>query len=299
MVQIIDELAPRGNTPIGKSLQYAGTELAKNPSGLHALILVTDGMETCNGEPEVEAAKLTKNLNLGDRFRVIGLGLKDEEKDAVQKIAKAGRGKYYDGQKPEQVVSAFEDLKKVVVQAPKKEAKAEKVVSKRRAIKFLEPDIKFPAMKEIHLVKGKAVHYTLGNQSESHTAKYGEDLPVASDAKFEVWWVPKDTDAIPVRMMNDFSLKRGETVEIKPEQYLGLVRVSGKGYGEAQEIIISKKDASKITAKTHEVQTSKAYGKDMVVPAGKYKVWIIPKKGDAILVEEELEVKAGKVIEVE
>src|SRR5207237_6157488 len=87
LVAIIDGLVPRGNTPIAESLGVAGRELAKNRQGVHALILVTDGMETCGGKPEEVAALLANELHLKKGVTVIGLGLNALEKAAVERIA--------------------------------------------------------------------------------------------------------------------------------------------------------------------------------------------------------------------
>jgi hypothetical protein len=91
----IKTLQPVGHTPIAGALQIAGQELAKNKAAC-GLILITDGMETCHGDPNAEAARLAKDLNLAFGLHVVGFDVDPKELEAVKEIARAGKGKYYD-----------------------------------------------------------------------------------------------------------------------------------------------------------------------------------------------------------
>jgi Mg-chelatase subunit ChlD len=69
--RIIARLRPVGCTPIARSLRVAGKELAKS-KGLSGVVLITDGMETCHGDPKADAAKLAANPKLTFGLRVVG-----------------------------------------------------------------------------------------------------------------------------------------------------------------------------------------------------------------------------------
>ena len=97
LTKYIAGLQPAGHTPIALALQAVGKELA-NSKGLTEVALITDGVETCHGDPAKEAAELATTLNLKSGVNVIGFGIKPAERKAVEKIAQAGRGKYYDAQ---------------------------------------------------------------------------------------------------------------------------------------------------------------------------------------------------------
>ena len=94
LVNLIQGLPAVGYTPITKALKAAGVELSKDkaPSGL---ILITDGLDTCNGDPAAEAAQLVRDLNLTFGVNVIGFDIKAGERDKLDQIAKAGHGNYY------------------------------------------------------------------------------------------------------------------------------------------------------------------------------------------------------------
>jgi HEAT repeat protein len=66
---------------------------AKGPCGL---ILISDGKETCRGNPTAEVAKLAATFDLSFGVNVIGFDVETDEREALQEIAGAGKGKYYD-----------------------------------------------------------------------------------------------------------------------------------------------------------------------------------------------------------
>jgi hypothetical protein len=125
MKKALTELKPIGHTPIALALHTAGDELAKG-EGLCQVVLITDGMETCHGDPAKEAEALTQKLNLRS-VEVIGLGVTEEEKKGVASIAYRGRGKFYDAQNAKGLAEALPQVVKVDPPADKPAAKADPV----------------------------------------------------------------------------------------------------------------------------------------------------------------------------
>ena len=97
LAAIIAGLQPVANTPIARALEVTGAELAKNdaPCGL---VLLTDGKETCGGNPTEVAANLAARLHLSYGVNVIGFDVQDDERASLTEVARAGRGKYYNAQ---------------------------------------------------------------------------------------------------------------------------------------------------------------------------------------------------------
>ena len=95
LTQYIVGLQPFGATPLALSLETAGRDLSRS-EGLSQLVVVTDGMETCEGNPGQVAEELTKKLSLPHGVDVIGFGVAPREKAALQDIVARGRGHYYD-----------------------------------------------------------------------------------------------------------------------------------------------------------------------------------------------------------
>jgi len=108
------KLAPAGHTPIASSLRKAGGELAL-ARGLSRVILITDGMETCHGDPAAEAAALARQFpSLRGGVDVIGFCLGDGEAQQVQKIALAGQGKFYEAKDAQRLVEAVRVIERTI-----------------------------------------------------------------------------------------------------------------------------------------------------------------------------------------
>jgi hypothetical protein len=90
----IDGLKPRGQTPIAFALRQAAADF-DSLDGERTLVLVTDGLESCGGDPVAAARELHDR---GIRIHVIGFGLgsrKDEDAASLKTIAFASGGSYF------------------------------------------------------------------------------------------------------------------------------------------------------------------------------------------------------------
>lgn len=101
-------LTPSGATPLAESIRVAGTYLAGKKRPVE-LILVTDGIESCYGDPEKEL-KILQSKGIDFRMNIIGLGLKPEERAAMQSLAKVGKGSYFNVDGDGDFQSAVEKL---------------------------------------------------------------------------------------------------------------------------------------------------------------------------------------------
>jgi Mg-chelatase subunit ChlD len=278
--RLVAGLKPTGATPIALSLQVAGEELAKDKDAFCGIVLITDGLESCKGDPAAEAAALLGRLKLSFGVNVVGFGVKADEDAPLKAIADAGKGKYYNADSSEELAEALgklsEDLDKAA-KPPKKD------VSNRRAIKVLKPEIEFPDYKEIQVVS-----FGIGSSAVVATGKYGEEIRIPSaTTKYEIRWVPKT--GLAVAILKDFTLAERKVIEIKPEEHLGLIRVSGKGTPK-KGISVYKRGLGSILG----LQECKKFGEIMVVPAEKVNVSV-----DDEDIEEGLVVEAGTLHELE
>src|SRR5207248_2375114 len=95
-----------------------GQELARvnAPSGL---VLISDGKEMCGGDPASEASALARSLKIDFGVQVVGFGVKPDERQALEEIARAGKGKYYDAPTPVALRDVVQRLAKQVVERAK------------------------------------------------------------------------------------------------------------------------------------------------------------------------------------
>lgn len=88
----IEGYSPVGWTPITLALQEAAEDFQAPEEGeVNAVVLVTDGLETCGGNP-CEAARALAEGDVNVTTYVVGFGLTQEEQGTLQCIADAGGG---------------------------------------------------------------------------------------------------------------------------------------------------------------------------------------------------------------
>jgi len=95
VLQKAQDLIPNNATPLAYSLQQAG-EFIKKIDKPVKIILITDGMETCGGNPEKIAKELKQKYGVDVQLFVIGYGVDEYTKRSLQKVAKAANGEYFD-----------------------------------------------------------------------------------------------------------------------------------------------------------------------------------------------------------
>src|SRR5438132_3098853 len=110
----IDKYNATGMTPIAASLELAGKELGKSKGG-PAIVLVTDGAETCHGDPAGVAAKLAAQFGVKFGINVIGFGIEPKEKAQLADIAAKGHGKLLTVENANELADALQKVVAVKV----------------------------------------------------------------------------------------------------------------------------------------------------------------------------------------
>ncbi len=105
--QAIDRLRPLGQTPIAFALREAASDFGSLQDD-RALVLVTDGIESCGGDPVAAARQLREQ---GITVHLIGFGMgsaKDEDTASLQAVAYASGGRYVTAGSAEELKDALE-----------------------------------------------------------------------------------------------------------------------------------------------------------------------------------------------
>ena len=91
---VVQNLSPRGSTPLAQSLLQAGDELVRrDKESPKIVIVVTDGNETCGGDPVAIATQL-RTMGINVTIHVVGLGIKPKEVAQLRQLAAAGGGRF-------------------------------------------------------------------------------------------------------------------------------------------------------------------------------------------------------------
>lgn len=99
MKQAVGALRPKGDTPIGLSLQKAAEDLPKPADGTigtRTILLISDGDDNCGSSPPCEVAEQLSKDGIGLRIDTVGFQVRGAARQQLECIARAGNGRYYD-----------------------------------------------------------------------------------------------------------------------------------------------------------------------------------------------------------
>ncbi len=121
LTESIDSIKPLGKTPITYSLERALEDFGDKQG---EIILISDGIETCDADPcELVCQWQEKNVKI--KVHVVGLGLDEKSKTAMQCISDAAGTEYRDASTASEL---SESLKKIKVEAAPVEIVSEKEI---------------------------------------------------------------------------------------------------------------------------------------------------------------------------
>ncbi|SES21546.1 Ca-activated chloride channel family protein [Gracilibacillus ureilyticus] len=123
---VLDSFQPTGWTPIALSLKQAKQDFEDYPSETNnnLVYVVSDGAETCDGDP-VEVAKELVDSNIEPIINVIGFNMDEEDEQELQKLAEAGEGVYTSVGDEEELKRVFEEAKELLLEWKKWKSSAE------------------------------------------------------------------------------------------------------------------------------------------------------------------------------
>ena len=108
--QVIDaalnQLKPRGMTPIGASLRR-GAEALKGLPGKSTIVLISDGTETCGSDPCQVAREVRESTGIDVKVHSVGLDIGAAERGTLECVATGGGGTYYPVKDEEQLRTAL------------------------------------------------------------------------------------------------------------------------------------------------------------------------------------------------
>ncbi len=109
----LSRLVPRGKTPIADALQMAGESLT-GVEDKTTVVLVSDGIETCQGDPCAVAEALAKShSNLA--VHVVGYGVDAKAREQLQCVAEKGGGQYFPANDVEGLTTALNTVAESII----------------------------------------------------------------------------------------------------------------------------------------------------------------------------------------
>ncbi|MGZ7883042.1 vWA domain-containing protein, partial [Acinetobacter soli] len=100
---------------IAESLKQVGSKLENNHDSTNVIYLVSDGEETCDGNPE-EEAKLLAQSDIKPIINVIGLSVTSKDAAQLKAIAEGAEGRYIDVKNQNELDREFEQSNHTISQ---------------------------------------------------------------------------------------------------------------------------------------------------------------------------------------
>ncbi|MCX6575377.1 MAG: hypothetical protein NTV82_03170, partial [Candidatus Aminicenantes bacterium] len=111
LVEMVNKIQTKGRTPLVLSVLQAIKDFEKLPNG--SVVLVTDGIESCNGDIKSIAPAIKKS-GLDLKVHIVGFDIKEKEsREQLEAIAKSTEGMYLDAKDAKGLLSALEQALKI------------------------------------------------------------------------------------------------------------------------------------------------------------------------------------------
>ncbi len=107
-------ITARGWTPIAYSLQQAENDFPPGEGNDNIIILISDGKETCGGDPCAVARELHE-AGIKVKIHVVGFDIKPEERAQLECIAQASGGTYFSADSAGELNKALTDVQEQVL----------------------------------------------------------------------------------------------------------------------------------------------------------------------------------------
>ncbi|WP_133957220.1 vWA domain-containing protein, partial [Aminivibrio pyruvatiphilus] len=114
MKDFIGKIKPKGKTPIAYSLQEAAKDFQKDFTGSKVIILVTDGLESCGGDP-CAAAKALAEKGIVSKIHVVGFGMDKKSVSQLECIVKPSAGLLLEANSAAELAKAFDTIVKTAL----------------------------------------------------------------------------------------------------------------------------------------------------------------------------------------
>lgn len=102
----VNSFDSRGWTPLAGAIQKAA-EMSSSYDGNTTVYIVSDGAETCDGDP-VEASKGLVAKNADSTVNIIGFDVDGETENQLKAVAEAGNGEYFKADNPEELKNTIQ-----------------------------------------------------------------------------------------------------------------------------------------------------------------------------------------------
>jgi Ca-activated chloride channel family protein len=188
IIERIQSISPKGKTPITKAIELAANQLETIEEET-AVVLVSDGLETCEGDPCAYVRGL-KDKGIKFKMDVVGFDVKSVERRQLEYIVKAGEDRYFTAKNTMQLKQALTEVKKEVVKkavvTPKPEPKPKVAVEPGLKLRAVLKEGAEPVTENMYWWVYKAEKDINGNREKVTTSNREDPLFKLSAGRYYI-----------------------------------------------------------------------------------------------------------------
>lgn len=100
----LGQYGSEGFTPLALAIEEVGKVIEDSEAtGSHTIYVVSDGQETCNGDPVAAVQSLPEDENIETVLNIIGFDIQDDEVQSLVDITEANGGEYLSATNPDEL----------------------------------------------------------------------------------------------------------------------------------------------------------------------------------------------------
>lgn len=254
----VKALNPKGKTPIAKSINQA-LALVRGINDPVTIILVSDGLETCEGNA-CETVKNARAAGVKITMHVVGFGISEKDLSPLECIAQAGGGQYFPANNAEELAAALE---KTVAELPAGDA----FVSVKTTIEGKLTDATVRVVK-----KGEPKDIAAGRTYETETTN-PRILQIPS-GKYDVIVEAIKIRSKPTQIFENVEIKPGDTLYKVANFDQGIVefKVTRNGTLSDATIIFYKAGTRETVTLTRSYNSAATNPAKFKIPPGEYDI---------------------------
>ena len=208
LLKKVRALSPKGKTPIAGSLKQTA-EMLKFKENETTIVLVSDGMETCDADP-CGVVKALKAGGIKFVLHVVGFDVDAKGKQQLTCLAQAGGGKYFSAGDAAGLLAALEAVKKeVAVKVEAAKTVKTKAKSRLGKLKMSLPADSLKSLAGFRIIRVK------DNKKLKEAKKVAGEHPLlAGKYKVVLLFAQPNYRKPDEAMLGEYEIKGGEVTEV-------------------------------------------------------------------------------------
>ncbi len=239
-IELVREINPKGKTPIALTIEKTVQNISsqhniKDNGDNTTIVLISDGIETCGGDPCSTTAAL-KSSGIKFIMHVVGFDVDSDASEQLVCIAKKGGGRYFWAKNAEQLLSVLSVVQKSVVEnkevefgdlklseanksenstIPSKAKIEQNIISSSKSVKIKAKGPGKIAFKHEKWLKTPYAWKLIDPETGEEKGKFSTlEKTIITPGYYQIVWDQYEHDSSDVPLTEVIHVEAGKTVEV-------------------------------------------------------------------------------------